>query len=157
MIKGKVFKGIKKMLRVFSVLLIGMIIVSCAADPLSGENAHSRDPQSVLNKTWQWMSTITPLEKITVPTPERYTIRLSDDGRLQAQFDCNRGGGDYKISEGKLSFGPLLSTRMACPEDSLDASFMRDLQRAESFFVEDGNLYLELPYDSGTMKFRPAP
>ena len=145
------------MLRVFSVLLIGMIIVSCAAGPLSGENTHRRDPQSVLNKTWQWESTITPVEKITVPAPERYTIRLSDDGRLRAQFDCNRGGGDYKISAGKLSFGPLISTRMACPPDSLDGPYMRDLQRVMSFFIEGGNLYLELPYDSGTMRFRPAP
>lgn len=34
---------------------------------------------------------------------------------------------------------------------------MRDLQRVVSFFVQDGALYLELPYDSGTMRFREAP
>jgi len=63
----------------------------------------------------------------------------------------------YKISESKLSFGPLMSTRMACPLDTLDAPFMRDLKRVTSFFVEKGNLFLELPFDSGTMKFRSAP
>jgi len=115
----------------------------------------STDPQSVLNKTWQWVSTITPVEKIAVANPERYTIILTDEGKLQARFDCNRGGGEFKISPGKLSFGPPISTRMACPEDSLDGFFMRDLQRVVSFFVENGMLYLELPYDSGTMKFRP--
>ena len=31
---------------------------------------------------------------------------------------------------------------------------MRDLQRVTSFFVHNGRLYLELPNDSGTMKFR---
>jgi heat shock protein HslJ len=115
----------------------------------------STDPQSVLNKTWQWVSTITPVEKIAVSNPERYTIIFTEDGKLQARFDCNRGGGEFKISPGKLSFGPLMSTRMACPEDSLDGLFIRDLQRVTSFFVQDGLLYLELPYDSGTMKFRP--
>jgi heat shock protein HslJ len=120
----------------------------------AGEES-STDPQSVLNKTWQWVSTITPVEKITVSNPERYTIMLTDEDTLQARFDCNRGGGEFKISPGKLSFGPLMSTRMACPEDSLDGPFMRDLQRVTSFFVQDGLLYLELPYDSGTMKFRP--
>ena len=45
---------------------------------------------------------------------------------------------------------------MACPEDSLDGPFTRDLQRAVSFFVEKGNLYLELPADSGTMRFQAA-
>jgi hypothetical protein len=46
---------------------------------------------------------------------------------------------------------------MACPPDSRATVFMRDLQRAVSFFVQDGKLYLELPMDSGTMRFRAAP
>ena len=125
------------------------------AGALPEENTRSTAPQSVLNKTWQWESTITQVEKIAVSNPERYTIRLTEEGTLQARFDCNRGGGEFKISTGKLSFGPLISTRMACPEDSLDGPFVRDLQRVTSFFVQDGFLYLELPYDSGTMKFRP--
>ena len=117
----------------------------------------STDPQLILNKTWQWEATTTPVEKIHVPNPERYTIILKDEGSIQAQFDCNRGGGTYEISDNKLSFGPLMSTRMACPEGSLDRPFVRDLQRTFSFFIDNGHLYLELPYDSGTMKFRPAP
>ena len=146
------------MMRILLTALLGMVIVGCAdTNGLPDENTRSMDPQSVLNKTWQWVSTITPVEKITVSSPERYTISLTEDGRLQARFDCNRGGGEYKISAGKLSFGPMMSTRMACPPDSLDGPFMRDLQRVASFFVQDGLLYLELPYDSGTMKFRPAP
>jgi heat shock protein HslJ len=135
-----------------------MVIMGCAATgDLPDENTRSTDPQSVLNKTWQWVSTITPVEKIEVPNPERYTIILTDDGKIQARFDCNRGGGEFKISMDKLSFGPLMSTRMACPPDTLDGPYMRDLQRVTSFFLQDELLYLELPYDSGTMKFRPEP
>jgi heat shock protein HslJ len=145
------------MLRILSFALIVMMIEGYAAGGESGLATRDTDPQSVLNKTWQWVATITPIERTTVQNPERYTILLTDNGRLQARFDCNRGGGDYKISSGKLSFGPLLSTRMSCPPDSLDGPFMRDLQRAASFFVENGNLYLELPAESGTMRFRPAP
>ena len=144
--------------RIFYTVLLGMAILGfAAAGGLSNQNERSTDPQSVLDKTWQWESTFTPVEKIAVPNPERYTILLKADGRAQIQFDCNRGGGDYQISVGKLSFGPLMSTRMACPPDTQDTAFMRDLQRVASFFVENGNLYLELPYDSGTMRFRPAP
>jgi heat shock protein HslJ len=140
------------------MVLLGMVIVGfVTTGAMPDEKTRSRDPQTVLNKTWQWVLTITPVEKITVTDPERYTIMLTEDGKLQARFDCNRGGGEYEISEGKLSFGPLMSTRMACPEDSLDGPFMRDLQRVASFFLQGGLLYLELPYDSGTMKFRTAP
>ena len=144
------------MMKILSLVLLGMVIMGCASTgALPDENTHSTDPQSVLNKTWQWVSTTTPVEKIAVSNPERYTIMLTDDGKLQARFDCSLGGGEYRISAGKLSFGALLSTRMACPPDSLDGPFMRDLQRVTSFFVQDELLYLELPYDSGTMKFRP--
>ena len=143
-------------MKILSMALLGIVIVGFAATgALPGENTRSRDPQSVLQKTWQWVLTITPVEKIAVSNPERYTIMLTEEGKLQARFDCNRGGGEFKISPGKLSFAPLMSTRMACPQDSLDRPFMRDLQRVTSFFVQDGLLYLELPYDSGTMKFRP--
>jgi heat shock protein HslJ len=139
--------------------LLGVtLMVGCATGGGKSDSVlRSADPQMVLHQTWQWVATITPVEKITVQNPERYTIRLMDDGKVQARFDCNGGGGNYEISAGRLSFGPLISTRMACPKDSLDGPFMRDLQRVSSFFIEGGELYLELPLDSGTMRFQPAP
>jgi len=143
------------MQRILLVLLAGLMVVGCVAGSSSIQRTRNTDPRTILNKTWHWESTITPVEKITVPAPERYTIFLQADGRAQMRFDCNRGSGGFKISPGKLSFGPLISTRMACPPGSLESAFMRDLQRVVSFFVDNGRLYLELPYDSGTMKFRP--
>jgi len=147
----------KWMVRYLSLALLAVLVMGCATGGRPGPATHTKEPRSVLNRTWQWVATVTPVEKITVPDPERYSIRLTDDGKVQARFDCNGGGGHYQISEGRLSFGPLLSTRMACPPDSLDGPFMKDLQRVVSFFVQDGDLYLELPLDSGTMRFRPAP
>ncbi|MGD8915990.1 MAG: hypothetical protein PVH35_05290, partial [Syntrophobacterales bacterium] len=68
------------MLRILSLAVSGMIIAGCATGGQSGKAGPSTDPQSVLNKTWQWESTITPVERIAVPTPERYTIFLKADG-----------------------------------------------------------------------------
>jgi len=144
------------MYRIVLYILFSAVFAGCSNNGQSGTEERTTEPGSVLNRTWQWVSTLTPVEKITVPDPERYTIRLNDDGKAQILFDCNRGGGNFNIIEGKLSFSPLISTRMACPEDSLDAPFMRDLQRVASFFIEGGDLYLELPADSGTMRFRKA-
>jgi heat shock protein HslJ len=132
-----------------------MVIAACAAGRPLGSATRNTEPKSLLNKTWQWTATMAAGETITVPNPENYTIHLMDDGRLQARFDCNRGGGRYAISDGTLSFGPMMSTRMACPPDSLDAAFMRDLQRVAAFFIENGTLCLVFPEDGGTMRFRP--
>jgi heat shock protein HslJ len=136
---------------------LSLWLASCATNGPAGLPARNRDPDALLGKGWQWLETITPVEKITAPNPDRYTILFASGGKLQARFDCNSGGGSYQISQGKVSFGPLLSTRMACAPDSLDGTYMRDLQRVVSFFIEERNLYLELPADSGTMRFRPAP
>ena len=114
------------------------------------------DPAAVIDKRWQWLGTTTPIETITAAEPDRYTIRLGADGRAEVRFDCNTGGGEYRIDTGSLQFGPLMSTRMACPPDSQDAEFSRQLEAVRIFFVEDGILYLDLFADSGTMRFGPA-
>jgi heat shock protein HslJ len=146
--------GAKKMVRILTVIGLVIIMSGCASSAQTGKNVRSSDPGQAMNKNWQWESTVTPVERIRVTTPGRYSLLLGADGKAKIQFDCNRGGGEYQIANGKLSFGPLFSTRRACPEDSLSSPYMRDLQRVVSFFVENGQLYLELPYDSGTMRFR---
>lgn len=141
------------MLRIFTYIFVLFLFTGCTQTP----RANSHDPQQLTGKTWQWVSTVTPVERITAEHPERYTIRFAEDGQLQARFDCNRGGGSYKLSEGLITLGPMMSTRMACQGDTQDTVFMRDLSRVQSFFLEGEYLYLELPMDSGTMRFRPAP
>lgn len=138
-------------------LLACLVLLGCAAGMSSEQPMRSKDPQMVVGKTWQWVSTVTPVEKIKVTAPQRYTILLQEDGNVRARFDCNKGGGKVSLSEGRIFFGQLMSTRMACPPDTQDALFMRDLQRVSSFFVERGELFLELPIGSGTMRFRQAP
>ena len=144
-------------LRLFVLTFFALFVGSCTSNTPNVASLHVHDPGEVMNKTWVWEKTVTPIESISVDDSERYTIRFAENGHLEAKFDCNRGGGTYTLSEGRVSFGPLMSTRMACAEDSLDAVFMKDLQRANSFFLQDGMLFLELPYDSGTMHFRALP
>ncbi len=140
--------------RLIAVILTSMVMAGCATRSTSPGEGRSMDPQAVLGKLWQWETTTTPLEKIEVTAPENYTLLLEPDGRARLRIDCNTGSGSFEIDAGKLTFGPIMSTRMACPPGSLDGVFTRDLPRVVSFFLNDGRLYLELPYDSGTMQFR---
>jgi heat shock protein HslJ len=93
------------------------------------------------------------VEQIGTANPERYTLELQPGGAVLVRADCNRGRGSYKISEGRIEFGPIATTRMACPPGSLDSRYLKDLQRATIFFVEGGKLFFDLPADSGTMRF----
>lgn len=144
--------------RIDTLLLPALLtlVTACASKP-GPLPARSKDPTMITGTTWQWEETQTPVEKITSPAPDRYTLLLLPDGRANSRFDCNRGGGSYRIVEpGRISFGTMATTMMACPPGSLDRRFAKDLGQAGSYFVEGGKLYLELPADNGTMRFRPG-
>ena len=98
------------------------------------------------------------MEQITVAEPARYTIRFEPDGRIALQADCNRGAAPYTITgERRFTIGPMALTRAMCPPESLSDRFVREVSRATSLFQRDGGLFLELPMDSGTLRFRRQP
>ena len=47
----------------------------------------------------------------------------------------------------------MTPTSAACPAGSWSDDFLQNLDGAALFFMEDGNLYIELFADSGVMKF----
>jgi hypothetical protein len=53
----------------------------------------------------------------------------------------------------KLSVTITHTTMAACPEGSLEGSFLRDLNRANGFLLKNGSLFLDLKLDVGTMEF----
>ena len=115
----------------------------------------TRLPPDVIEVTWQWESLVTPVETVKPDRPERYTVRFEQSGRISVVADCNRGGGMYTVlPDRRISFGPIALTRAACAPGSLSDRFVRDLGRAASYFVRDGALFLEMPVDSGTLRFR---
>jgi len=149
------------MLRIISTLCAVLAMTACdnGAEQSAGSSVPAAEPAaapSLIGTRWEWVSTITPVERTEARDPTRYTLLLQADGKAQVQLDCNRGAGNYELADNKLTFGPLLSTRMACPEDTQDHIYMEQLGKIGSYFVRDGELYLEMPYDSGTMRFRAA-
>jgi heat shock protein HslJ len=122
------------------------------------EASDSTLPSNMPEVTWQWVSFTSPVEQIAVDAPERYTIRFGPDGRAAVKADCNRGNTSYSIrADRRIALGPIVLTRMMCPPGSQDARFVKELGRATSYFLKDGDLFLELPVDSGTLRFGGRP
>jgi len=69
--------------------------------------------------------------------------------------DCNHKGGAYSVSPGERSISIEIShsTMPFCPEGSLEDEFVRGLSAAAIYFIREGELYIDLKYDSGTMRF----
>ncbi len=112
-------------------------------------------PADVMEVSWQWESLVTPVETVKPDRPDLYTVRFEQTGRVSMRADCNRGSGSYTVLTGRrIQFGPIALTRAACPPGSLSDRFARDVGRVASYFVRDGALFLEMPVDSGTLRFR---
>ena len=104
-------------------------------------------PPQVLGVTWQW---------VEADTPEKYTIRFLPRGAIQWRVNCDTGYGTYSIEEdGRVTLNIVLAfTAVLCRSDSLSRRFDRGLRTAKSFFLKDGDLFLELSTDSETLHFR---
>lgn len=116
----------------------------------------TQSPPTLVGTRWEWVSTVTPVDRVQAVDPARYTITLDGDGGVTAQFDCNSGRGSYESGQGEITFGIFAATRMACPEDTQDYIFMGQLEKVASYHMNGSELFLELAYDSGTMRFRAA-
>ena len=109
---------------------------------------------SLTGVVWQWQRFEGGDGSEVVPDdPSRYTVQFQEDGTVVAQVDCNRGRGTYTVDGNTIDIAALAVTRMACPEDSLDAEFARYLDEAVSFVFREGKLYLALPVDAGIAEF----
>ena len=110
----------------------------------------------LMGETWQWVRFTNPLQEIEVPDPENYALEFLEGGDLRIKADCNHAAGSY-VLEGstiKIEIGP--STLAACPPGSLSDQFLKDLGFVGIYFFQEGNLFLDLFADGGTMQFEPG-
>jgi heat shock protein HslJ len=108
----------------------------------------------LVGTVWKWQQTLHNNDTRAVPqNPENYTLKLLPDGKVSIQADCNLGGGVYTLRGSEISIEITHTTRAACPPESLEQSYIRDLNAAVIYFMKGDFLYIDLKYDTGTMKF----
>jgi heat shock protein HslJ len=87
----------------------------------------------------------------------KYTIEFGAGGRLTVRFDCNQGRGTWKSSgPNQMAFGPLATTRAACPPGSLHDQMAKQWGTIRSYVIRDGHLFLALMADGGIYEFEPV-
>ena len=111
-------------------------------------------PAPITGTVWQWVQTQYSNDKRVVPTkPANYTVQFQDGGQINVRADCNQKGGTYSVDGKRLSITITNSTMAACEPGSLEDEFVRNLTAGAIHFFRDGDLYIDLKYDTGTMKF----
>jgi len=113
-----------------------------------------KDIPEIAGTVWQWEQTLYNDDRKVVPAdPKNYTVQFQEDGTLNVKADCNMKGGTYSAEEKRLSIEITHSTMAACPDGSLENEFVRGLSAAAIYFIKDGDLFIDLKYDTGTMRF----
>jgi len=108
----------------------------------------------IKDTTWNWISFSDPKEgEVGVEDPENYTILLNSDGTMNIRADCNQANTTYELDNGNISIGLMAQTLAFCPHGSLSDQFLIYLSQARIYFLEGENLYFDLEFDSGAMKF----
>jgi heat shock protein HslJ len=108
----------------------------------------------LIDTLWRWQQTVYSNGTRSMPPgPENYTLKLLPDGKINIRADCNLGGGVYRLDESKISILITHTTRAACPPESLEHSYIRDLNATARYRMEGDFLYIDLKNDTGTMKF----
>ena len=117
------------------------------------DKASSAQLPSLAGTAWQWVHTRYNNDKRTVPAkPEKYTIWFREGGRIDIKADCNAKGGTYTLNGKQLLMKVVTSTMAACEPGSLEGEFVRNLEAATNYFFREGDLHVDMKYDTGTMR-----
>lgn len=90
------------------VFTIGVLIFSaCTSKPQS---------TSLSGTSWKLVSYGPTEDQIPAAEGIDTQIDFSTDGKVSGTMGCNRFSGSYEQKEAQLTFGPLMATKMACPD-----------------------------------------
>ncbi len=109
------------------------------ADPLTGSH-------------WLLVSLGAAGEEATVLVDSEVTLQFVEAGHAGGSAGCNSYGGEYQIEDGAISFGPLVSTMMACADEALmeqEGRYLMALQSAGAFELSADKQQLTIWYDDG--------
>ena len=126
----------KKLLFPVLCLLVGSVVLAACAS-----NKTSPDLSAT---NWKLVS-YGPVSDQTLAAPGIDTLlKFGADGKVGGNLGCNSFGGDYTQKGDQVTFGPLISTLMACQEPQMS-------QEGISFAILTGTVNLTINGDSLTI------
>ncbi len=123
------------------------LILSATAPLLAACAAAEQD----LHGDWHLQS----LQGKAPPVP--VTLLLDADGRASGAAPCNRYFGAYDAGAEALEFGPIASTKRACPELAFEGAYFNALAQVTAYRLEAGLLTLSGPQDMTAVFTRRPP
>ncbi|MDX1935291.1 MAG: META domain-containing protein [Capsulimonadales bacterium] len=110
----------------------------------------------LFSSEWRLVEIVGARETIT-PTEEEYSLRFLPDGRIVGRAGVNRIAGFFGVAEDHLVFSPLVSTRAAALNPTVESAFLTALSKVRSFRSEGEELRLLLAGEVGAIVLKRVP
>ncbi len=119
-----------------------LVFAGCATDRSTGATNVRR---KLVGTDWV-VESIGDKPVILTDVRERLHLKLSEtDSKVAAHGGVNRFGGSYKVDSDKLTFGPMISTKMAGPAElnTQEAAFASAFAKVNGYTLSDNTLTLK--------------
>ena len=142
------------------IVVVLIAVQSGAAQKPPAQSSPSTDPQRLMIPRWFLNDLTLDGQTVEIPADQQsITLQFTPDGKANGKGGCNQFGASYTVSpDGKLSFGPVMATKMAC--DSLmiqENAYFNALAKVSLFKVESGKLILSSADGKTTLVYRMPP
>jgi len=140
----------RRPLAAFVAIALLPVIAACTSS--GGAPGSSEDDSIELPGTF-WM--LVELGGSAPAGDAKPTLVFGADGSVSGNSGCNTFNGPVTIDGSTLGFGPLATTRMACPEPamSVESAYLAGLDGASTWRMDGSQLVLE---GATTLTFDPA-
>lgn len=140
--------------KILTIILLAVLFTSLIAGVLYMRNTSSADTPSQYPNLDDTLWTLHRIHgQDGLPTNE-VTLRFVDSA-VNGAAPCNQYNGTFTNDEGQLTFGPMMSTMMACPDLDQETAYFAALAAVSGYRVEDTHLILSNADGDDVLTFVP--
>lgn len=128
-------------------LFIGLLVLALSA---CGELAPPGRETNLANTEWALVSFGPENSETPVVAGSSVTLKFEAEGRAGGAGGCNSYGGEYRVEGASVSFDQIVSTAMACADESVmeqEQAYFAALQTTGHFEIQNDRLIIT--YDEG--------
>lgn len=136
----------------YTALTVALILTSLlAACRFPGRSSDGASSIELEGTSW----TLRQIRSKDVVSEKTATLFFAGD-QVHGNATCNQFRGSYTVDGTDLSFGPLASTMMACPEMGVETAYLAALGEIAGYRTEGERLILSNADGEGILAFEPT-
>ena len=107
--------------------------------------------------TWEWEDESSPHDFNALNDSSVYKLEFKSNGWFEILADCKRGTGMYESDDGHIALTLIKLSHSTCNRDSRADDFLRALESARTYRLNDGKLFFDIKHETKPLVFHLKP